>query len=103
MRDLIKRLPKLRGHGVNRAATVNNEKVKPTVVNLGTLETTFAAGETVSPATLVAKRVVSQLRKRNPEVKILGTGSLTKALTVSGCLLSATAKAAIVKAGGRVE
>ena len=29
MRDIIKKLPKLRGHGKNRALTVNNERVRP--------------------------------------------------------------------------
>ena len=41
MREIIKKLPKLRGHGVNRAKTVNAERVLPTVVNVGALEGAF--------------------------------------------------------------
>ncbi len=38
MRDIIKKLPKLRGHGKNRARTVNSERVLPVVVNVSALE-----------------------------------------------------------------
>jgi large subunit ribosomal protein L15 len=102
MRDFIKKLPKLRGHGVNRAATVNEERVRAVAVNVAALEIAFAAGETVSPKTLVAKDVVETVRKKAPKVKILATGEITKALTIEGCEVSATAKAKIEKAGGKV-
>ncbi len=102
MRDFIKKLPKLRGHGVNRSRTVNNERVKPTVVNVAKLEAVFVAGDTVSPKTLVMAGVVSTVAKRAPKVKILAAGELTKKLTVEGCEVSATAKAKIEQAGGTV-
>ncbi len=102
MRDFIKKLPKLRGHGKNRARTVNSERVKPVVVNLAKIEALFAVGETVSPKTLVAKGIVMSVSKRVPEVKLLATGELTKKLTFTGCVMSATAQAKIEKAGGTV-
>lgn len=102
MRDFIKKLPKLRGHGVNRAATVNEERVRAVAVNVSALETVFKAGDTVSPKTLVAAGVVETVRKKAPKVKILATGELSKALTIEGCEVSATAKAKIEKAGGKV-
>lgn len=100
MRDLIKKLPKLRGHGKNRARTVRANRVKYTAVNIAALEATFAAGDTVTPAVLVAKGIVSARAGRAPRVKILGTGELSKALSISLCTYSASAKAAIEKAGG---
>jgi large subunit ribosomal protein L15 len=103
MRDIIKKYPKLRGHGKNRADTVNNEKVKPTVVNLGVLEATFEKGTVITSATLVAARVISQIRKKNPKVKILATGELTKAFVIEGCEVSEAAKVKIVAAGGSVK
>ncbi len=103
MRDLIKKLPKLRGHGKNRARTVNAERQLPVVVNLSVLETTFAAGDAVSPVTLVARGVVTTNRKRVPVVKLLGTGTLTKALSVTGCQYSASAKTKIEAAGGSIQ
>lgn len=102
MRDIIKRLPKLRGFGKNRARTVNNERVLPTVINLSLLEASFDAGDTVSPATLLAKGVLSTKKGKLPAVKILGTGEVTKKLTISGCAVSASTKAKVEKAGGSV-
>lgn len=100
MREIIKKLPKLRGHGVNRAATVNADKVAPTVINVSDLER--VTGTDVSPKTLVADGIVASRRKSAPAVKILGDGELTKKLNVTGCQVSKTAKEKIEKAGGSV-
>ncbi len=100
VRDFIKKLPKRRGHGVNRSRTVRTNRIAVTAVNLAALEAHFIAGESVTPATLLAKGVVRRAKGRAPLVKILGVGEVTKALTVKGCTLSSVAKAAIEKAGG---
>jgi large subunit ribosomal protein L15 len=102
MRDIIKKLPKLRGHGKNRARTVNAERVLPVVVNLSALESTFKAGDAITPATLVAAGVVTAARKKVPVIKLLGTGTLTKALTISGCQYSASVKTKVEAAGGTI-
>jgi len=102
MRDLIKKLPKLRGHGKNRARTVNAERVLPVVVNLAALEASCTAGDTITPAALVAKGIISTSRKRVPAVKILGTGVLSKSLTITGCQYSASVKAKVEAAGGTI-
>lgn len=103
MREQIKKIPKLRGHGVNRASTVNSERVLPTVVNVAALEAAFETGAAVNPKTLVSLGVISSRRKRVPAVKILGAGELTKKLIVTDCTVSASAKAKIEKAGGEVK
>lgn len=95
VRDLIKKLPKRRGHGKNRSRTVRSERTVYAVVNLGTLEAAYQAGETVSPATLLAKGLVRRTKGRAPKVKILGTGTLTKKLAVRDCVLSASAARAL--------
>jgi large subunit ribosomal protein L15 len=102
MRDIIKKLPKLRGHGKNRADSVNNEQVPVFPINLAKIEAAFEIGATISPRSLVTAGLVSTRRKRVPVVKILGTGELTKKITVEGCLVSASAIAKIVAAGGKV-
>lgn len=102
MRDFIKKLPKLRGHGKNRARTVNSEKEEVMVVNLTRLEAVYSAGETVSPKTLVNRGVINTVGRRVPKVKILATGEITKKLTFENCQMSATAKDKIEKAGGNV-
>jgi large subunit ribosomal protein L15 len=100
VRDLIKKFPKLRGHGTNRSRTVRGNQIAVSAVNLSALELNFSAGEIVSPATLLAKGVVRRAKGRAPSVKILGHGELTKALAIRGCTLSVVAVAAVEKAGG---
>jgi len=102
LRDMIKKLPKLRGHGKNRAQTVNNERVRATVVNIAALETSFGAGDAVNPRALQAKGLIRIRGEKAPSVKILGEGDLTKKLTISGVVVSAAARAKIEKAGGTV-
>jgi len=103
MREIIKKLPKLRGHGTNRARTVNSERVLPVVINVSALETTFSDGATVTPKTLVTAQVIATKKRKAPAVKILGNGSLTKKLTVEDCQVSKSAKEKIEAAGGSVK
>jgi large subunit ribosomal protein L15 len=101
MRDLIKKIPKLRGHGKNRSRTVR-PKVTYTAVNLSALESAFNAGDAVNPVSLRKFQLVGSRGGFIVPVKVLGTGTLTKALTVTGCFYSATAKEAIEAAGGTI-
>lgn len=94
LRDTIKKLPKLRGHGINRSHTVVFKDAKKfAVVNLGELNI-FENGEVVNPMSLVAKGIVHLRHGKLPKVKILAKGELTKKVTVEGCEIS---KAAEVK------
>lgn len=102
MRDSIKKLPKKRGTGKNRARTVNAERIQPTVVNLVVLENAYAAGDKVNPKTLREKGLISAKKGTTLIVKILGTGDVTKKLVVTRCRVSASAKDKIEKAGGTV-
>jgi large subunit ribosomal protein L15 len=97
LRDIIKKLPKQRGYAFNSYAT------KPTTVALSLIETHFENGSTVSPATLLEAGVIKKLRGVVPAVKILSKGTLTKKVTVTGCLVSAGVRSAIEKAGGVVQ
>ncbi len=96
MRDIIKKLPKRRGY---KFASIQQ---KPVVISVARLET-YSAGESVTPETLVTKGIVSKSKGMHPKVKILGGGELTKKLTVSGCTVSASARAIIEKAGGSIK
>lgn len=103
MREIIKKIPKLRGHGVNRARTVNSERSLATVVNVSMLDKAFEAGATVTPKSLVAAGAIATVRRRAPAVKILGNGELTKKLTIENCQVSGSAKAKIEAAGGTIK
>lgn len=98
-RDIIKRLPKLRGRGVNQNKIVSKQS---TVVNLDILEKHFSAKDNITPATIVEKGIVSTVSGKIPQIKILANGEVTKAFNIAGCLISASAKAMIEKAGGSV-
>lgn len=102
MRDIIKKIPKLRGHGKNRARTVNSSRTAWVPVNLSALNV-FANGDTVNHMALVEKGIITLAKGRVPAVKILAKGDLKVKVTVEGCAVSAAAKEAIEKAGGTVS
>lgn len=98
-RDIIKKLPKLRGRGVNQHKSIQDSAV---VVSLSMIESVFSANDAVTPTTLVEKGVVETSSGRTPAVKILGGGEISKSVKVSGCAVSKGAKVAIEKAGGSI-
>ena len=102
IRDIIKKLPKLRGHGKNRARTVNDSRRKPAIVNLQALEQHFESGATISPESLLSKKLIARSGGKFPVIKLLGEGKLSKKFIVSGCVVSQGAKAALVAAGGEI-
>ena len=90
---LAMRLPKLPGFK-------NRNRVEYAPVNVARLESLFEDGDTVDTEALVAKGVI---KHDYIPVKVLGDGELTKKLTVSVDKVSASAKAKIEAAGGKVE
>jgi large subunit ribosomal protein L15 len=69
------------------------------VINLEQLEA-FPSGSEVTPELLAEKGF---LRGKNPKVKILGAGRLTKPLTVKAHGASAKAREKIAACGGTLE
>ncbi len=69
------------------------------VVNIKTLETLFEDGENIDIQALIRVGVVRDLKL---PLKILGEGDLTKKFEVTAAKFSATAKAKIEAAGGKV-
>lgn len=98
-RDIIKKLPKLRGRGKNSNVSF---EVKPFVINISVLQENFNSGDKVSPAVLAEKGLLATYSGNLPIVKILGDGDIDKVLEVSGCYISVSAQAKIEKAGGTV-
>lgn len=97
IRELIKRYPKLRGY------RFSSLKQKPAIINIGTIEKNFKAGDKLSPNIFLERKLIRRIKGRIPRVKILGKGELTKALNVEKCLVSESAKKKIEKAGGRIS
>ncbi len=88
---LVRRIPK---SGFSNASFATRSEF----VNLGSIEKAFKAGEEVTPELLKKKNLVNKIA----HVKVLANGTLTKAVKVTAHAFSATAKAAIEKAGGSV-
>lgn len=94
------RLGKLRGPHMKKSMPIGPFRTYWLPVNVGRLAEAFQPGEEVTPEQLVAKRIIKNVRT---PVKILGGGDLNVALTVRMHAFSASAKAKIEAAGGKVE
>jgi len=102
MRDIIKKLPKRRGYGVNRSRTVVHTAGFQSL-NLNQLEMHFDSGATVSPKIALKMGLARRAGGKLPKVKILGRGELSKKLIFEGVTVSETARLAIEKAGGTIK
>ncbi len=91
LREYIQRLPKLRGYA--------NKPVSPeaAVVNVGQLVNLKGA---INRAALIKAGLI---RSSAEQVKVLGNGEVTVALTLEGLKVSVSAKEKIEKAGGKVS
>ena len=100
LRDIIKKIPKRRGFGKNRGRTVIGNRVRAIPVPLALIEQLFDSAVEVTHQSL-AERLSLRVHGRVPVVKIIG-GTITKKVSVKGIPVSASARAAIEKAGGSV-
>jgi large subunit ribosomal protein L15 len=93
------RIGKLRGATSKDAMPVGPFRTETVPVNLRDLDR-FDAGAEVTPESLVEKRLIKNTKI---DVKLLGTGEVTKKLTIRVHKISATAREKIEAAGGAVE
>ena len=100
LRDFIKRLPKLRGRGINPQKSFAASVL---AFNLSEIEAAFPTGGVVNPSTLVEKGLATTMSGIIPKIKILSGGDISKAITVSKCSVSVAAKAKIEKVGGSIQ
>ncbi len=96
IREILKRMPKLRGFNFKSIAA------KPSVINIGFLNNVFNNGEKISPEILFNKGLISKIKNRMPSVKILSEGDLMKKLIIEKCSVSENAKKKILKVGGQI-
>ncbi|GBE16286.1 50S ribosomal protein L15 [bacterium BMS3Abin15] len=92
--SLIERLKKIRGFKSRRPKKFN--------INLNNLDKKFKSGDAISVESLIKVRLVGKIEAKNG-IKVLGDGKLIKKLIIGkDILLSKSAEAAIVKAGGKL-
>jgi len=72
---------------------------KMAILNIADLEKNFKDGALVN---LVSAKAKNLIRKNDQRIKILGSGELTKKLVIKVDAISASARVAIEKAGGKV-
>ncbi|MHB8470192.1 MAG: 50S ribosomal protein L15 [Gaiellaceae bacterium] len=93
------RIGKLRGATSKDAMPIGPFRTETVPVNVRDLDR-FDAGAEVTPETLVEKRLIKNTKI---DVKLLGTGEISKKLTVRVHAVSASAREKIEAAGGSVE
>jgi large subunit ribosomal protein L15 len=93
------RLGKLRGNTSADAMPIGPFRTYSQPINLRDLEARFDVGAEVSPEALVEKGLLKHTRV---DVKILGSGELTKKLSVSAHGFSKSAREKIEAAGGSI-
>jgi large subunit ribosomal protein L15 len=92
-------MPKLRGNTSADAMPIGPFRTYSQPINLRDLERVFEAGDDVTVEALVEKGL---LKNTKTDVKILGTGELSKKLSVTAHTFSASAREKIEAAGGSV-
>jgi large subunit ribosomal protein L15 len=93
------RIGKLRGSTSKDAMPVGPFRTETTPINLRDLDR-FESGDVVTPESLVEKRL---LKNTKIDVKLLGTGEVSKKLTIRVHAISASAREKIEAAGGTIE
>lgn len=89
---LLRQIPK---HGFT-----NNWKKEYSVINISKLEG-FDNGSVITAEVLKNKNIISKIEKFG--LKVIGSGNLTKSLTVKAAKFSESAATKIQKAGGKIE
>jgi large subunit ribosomal protein L15 len=93
------RIGKLRGSTSKDAMPVGPFRTETAPINLRDLDR-FENGDVVTPESLVEKRL---LKNTKIDVKLLGTGEVSKKLTIRVHAISASAREKIEAAGGTIE
>jgi len=97
LRDIIKKLPKLRGY------RFNSFEKKPVCISLDRIAALYPKGGEVNPVNLIEIKALKKIKGVIPKVKILdGKTDFNVKVAVSKCLVSAPVKIKIEKAGGTI-
>lgn len=95
LKEILQRLPKLRG--------IKNKpkSEKPQILNLQDLSKIIGSEHVVITRELLLR--AGLIKDKHKDVKILGDGDFTKAVTMQGLLVSKSAREKIEAAGGQIK
>lgn len=96
MRDIIKKIPKLRGY------KFKGLYVKRAVLNISDLNL-FSADTKITKDVLFENNMIRKVSGKYPPVKILGNGELKNKIEIEGLEVSNTAREKIEKLGGVIK
>lgn len=99
MRDIIKKLPKLRGRGKNSLKSVESKVQSVSLLQISSLNT-----EIINRDVLLKNGIIKREGGKLPQIKIVGNTPVTKKIQIAkGINISAGAKEIIEKAGGAIK
>lgn len=96
IRDIIKKLPKLRGY------RFHSFRPQPVAVDIARVLAAFPAGATIDPAALLERGIIRRMKGRIPAVKIVGNAAITKRYAFRHCAVSQSVARRIRDAGGSI-
>ncbi len=99
LRDIIKKLPKLRGRGKH---SFRSFRPKAEIINIQELEAHFTNGETIDQTALIRKGLIRTIGGKAPRIKVLGGGDVKKRFMLKGLLVSQSARVKIEAVGGSI-
>lgn len=97
MRDVIKKIPKLRGY------KFSGRKDKPVIVKISIIEKNLKSDEKITPQKLIELGLAKKVSGRVPRIKILSDKKLETKIFIKGCLVSESVKKQVLELGGSVE
>ena len=81
-RDILKRIPKLRGY------RFRSFQERPVIINMDVLVRRMKGVDTITPAELLKAGLIHKMKGKMPRVKILGRGEMTHKLSFRGVSFS---------------
>jgi len=89
MRDIIKRLPKLRGRGKN---SLKSRIENFFIVKLSVLDERFSTGKKINPQVLLEKGILKTRNGKIPKVKVLADKEIKKSFVFENVKISEKVK-----------
>ncbi len=88
VRDILKKIHKRRGYGKNRPKSVIGSRVLPTSISIRKIDALFDAGERITAARLIQKKLIRRVHGKVPAIKIIGGKSAKKLTFAEGIATS---------------
>ena len=96
IRDIMKKIPKLRGY------RFRSFRPGPVAVDIARVLAIFPTGATIDPTALLQKGIIRRMKGKVPRVKLVGNAAVTKRYSLRHLGLSRSVARRIHDAGGSI-